>query len=864
MQKSTWTWALALLISAIGIAALPHAMLMERPGLFPGLLSLMKPYLIGLGVGATLWRVMRRTQFDVSRVHPYVWLTATVAVILAPLLWPTTSERHLYAGGIDPILVALPFVVAGIASLSQRLGKDAPSLSCCTILVGTVVLCLAIGFAAFLIPSAHALLLPMLLLLSSNSTVRRIGVVGFSGAVVIMVVYWMNNPFFITRILGIGVLPSHNMWAASYGLNYQATHIWLTLQDSNWFGSGTMIHLPGAAIQLLAVSISNGWGSVAFTSVFVLLGMWFYLTRPIQSEATANAMLGRMLWWSLIYLALLNAAVSLLVIRPIGPGLPMLSGNAALIVLAWLVMALAANDAPEKAAETPHLPWLPWVWTGTWVMAIAFAVATPVWLIKSQPKQSQNAQPQRAEILDREGNALAANTPAITIWMDPQRFLAPCDKDACVVSQQHQTRITRLLDAMATDPIAQARARSILAPTARFGPNKHFVYLAYKLTPTTGKALKAANIPGIGWHQTTKRDYPQSRFFAHVVGFTHRDEEGSGQDGLELAAQQTLIPASPTLAQANLQASARYIQASPLRTTLDRRIQEIAHAALINRIDQSGATGGAVIVVDAQTSELLAMVSAPGFNPNDDASFRNPLRAERLFNHAVANVFPLEGLITPLLVAEALHEKVITTESRIDGGATLTELTRNSTQAATGKLLMHMPAQASYEYLNRIGLGLRIPRILPGVYGELIDWHDWTPAIHASLGHHVHANLLQVLQAYQPIASDGVLRPIHLISSPDIKTCPMGTVSNACAKQRIFSVKTAATMRQMLATAETDAAQPGTRGIFVGMAPTDKPRYLIGVLLHYPNNAKSKTGNTATPLFTKVVQQLLLVKHATR
>ena len=906
---------LALLLTILGVLALPHAMLMERPGLFSGLQALVLPYLIGLAVGATLWRVMRRTQFDVSRVHPYGWLTATVAVILAPLLWPTSFGRHLYPGGIDPILIALPFFVAGIASLSQRQGKDAPSLSCCTILGRTAVLCIAIGAAAFLVPSAHALLLPLLLLLSGNTTVRRIGVMGFIGAVVIMVVYWMNNPFVITRILGIGVLPSHNMWAASYGVNYQATHIWLVLQDSNWFGSGDLIHLPGAASQLLAISIANGWGSVAFAGVFVLVGMWFYLTRPIQPAATANAMLGRMLWWSLIYLALLNAAVSLLVIRPSGPGLPMLSGNAALIVLAWLVMALSTNSAPETAADSPPRPWLPLVWMGTWVMAIAFVVATPVWLIKSQPKQSQNVHPQRAEILDREGNVLAANTPAISIWMDPQRFLAPCDKHACVVRQQHQIRITRLLEAMAADPMDQARARRILAPAARFGADEHFVYLAYKAPLTTGKALKVANLPGIGWHQTTQRDYPQSRLFAHVVGFTHRDEEGIGQDGLELAAQQALIPASPTLEQANLQASARYIQAAPLRTTLDRRIQEMTHAALIKRIGQSGATGGAVIVVNAQTSELLAMVSAPGFNPNDEASFRNPLREDRIFNHAVANSFPLGGLLTPLVVAQGIQQNSLTPDSRIDTGSGLltvgqgnkavhirdphplgivsvSEVMVQSSNVGAAKLILQQQPEALHDYLDRLGFGhdLKGKGLTRGVYSDLVDWRKWSPAIQSTLGLDIHASLMLVLQAYQPIASDGVPRPIHLIESIDSSECPMGYPSNYCAKQKVISSDTAAAMRRLLMTdanskgtapgekvkgieiagiAATTSlpaghAQPGIRGLFVGMAPADKPRYLIGVLLHYPNNAKSKVENTAAPLFEEVMQQLLVAKTAAR
>jgi len=321
-----------------------------------------------------------------------------------------------------------------------------------------------------------------------------------------------------------------------------------------------------------------------------------------------------------------------------------------------------------------------------------------------------------------------------------------------------------------------------------------------------------------------------------------------------------------------------------------------------------------VVVVNAQTSELLASVSAPRFDPNDGTTFRHPLREDRIFNHAVANAFPLGGLLTPLVVAQGIQQNTLTLDSRIDTGSGLltvgqgnkavhirdphplgivsvTEVIAESSNVGAAKLLQQQQPEALHGYLGRLGFGhdLQGNGLTRGVYSDLVDWRKWSPAMQTTLGLNTRANLMQVLQAYQPIASDGVPRPIHLIESIDSSKCPVGVVSIYCAKQRVISSDTAASMRRMLMTdanpkgaaldqnvkgveiagiAATSSlpaghAQPGIRGLFVGMAPADKPHYLIGVLLHYPNSATSKArnaGNSAAPLFAEVMQQLLDTK----
>jgi cell division protein FtsI (penicillin-binding protein 3) len=47
------------------------------------------------------------------------------------------------------------------------------------------------------------------------------------------------------------------------------------------------------------------------------------------------------------------------------------------------------------------------------------------------------------------------------------------------------------------------------------------------------------------------------------------------------------------------------------------------------------------------------------------------------------------------------------------------------------------------------------------------------------------------------------------------------------------------------------------RSWFVGMAPIDKPRIIVAVMLDEPSNGKYFGGDVAAPVFSEVVQQSL-------
>lgn len=409
MNRTYTAMASALLLTALGLTALPHALLQDHIHDLPIFQLASLPFLIGLGLGIGLWWTLRRNCFDIRRVAPACWLALSVISILLPLTWSTNNGRHQYPGGIDPVLLALPFFAAWMATLDARWGKDAQVMSWLRILGGVGVLAAGMLLVAATVPSVHALFLPALLVFAANPSLRRIGWVSLLGGVVTVLGLLLASPFRLARVLNHGVLPYRTMLDDPYGVGYQCTHIYMTLRDMGWFGAESLIHLPEASGQLLAVSIAGQWGALAFVGVLLLVLVWFALTWLGRDAASANQTLSRMLWWALLYFAAINIAVSLLILGPVGPGMVMLSPNAGLTALAWLVIALQDQETTSDAAP-PR-----WPLAGMLAGWVALCVAVAVMPAHPGTTESSEVKAIAIRALDKALHAPGAHVGSVVV-----------------------------------------------------------------------------------------------------------------------------------------------------------------------------------------------------------------------------------------------------------------------------------------------------------------------------------------------------------------------------------------------------------------------------------------------------------------
>ncbi len=148
------------------------------------------------------------------------------------------------------------------------------------------------------------------------------------------------------------------------------------------------------------------------------------------------------------------------------------------------------------------------------------------------------------------------------------------------------------------------------------------------------------------------RSYPWGEAAAAITGY---NGENIGGAGLEAHRSRELMGSSKDLA--GLGPLSQLLQASQgndLETTIDSRAQQAAYKAMSGH-------KGAVVVLDASTGAILAMVSTPAYDPNTaEADWQSLKIAEDspLLNRAVQGLYPPGSTIKPLTAAAALGEGI--------------------------------------------------------------------------------------------------------------------------------------------------------------------------------------------------------------
>jgi cell division protein FtsI (penicillin-binding protein 3) len=445
--------------------------------------------------------------------------------------------------------------------------------------------------------------------------------------------------------------------------------------------------------------------------------------------------------------------------------------------------------------------------------------------------------------------------------------------------------------------VGQLRAR-----LARYG-RRHFVYLKRRMSPSAAdhvmNTVKAHDIRGVHVEREYKRFYPAGEVFAHVLGFT--DVDDVGQEGLELGFDEALRgePGAKRVLRDGRRQVVDDVEnvRSPragnhLALSIDQRLQFIAYRELKAAVKRHRALSGSLVLLDTRSGEVLAMVNQPSFNPNADRSNHGGA----LRNRALTDVFEPGSTMKPFTVAAALDKGAIQVDSKIDtspgyfrvGAARVrdsknlgvidvsTVLSRSSNVGA-GKIALGLDKSDLWQVMDRLGFGSAAQTGFPGeAAGQLSDYRRWARIDQATLsfGYGISVTTLQLAQAYAVLANDGVLLPTTLIKRD---TPPPG--------RRVFSVQTAKGLRKMLeavVSADGTAPQAAVQGyrvagktgtvkkfgpegysddrylsLFAGIAPADKPRVAMVVMLNEPRGKKFYGGQVAGPVFSAVMAETL-------
>jgi cell division protein FtsI (penicillin-binding protein 3) len=501
----------------------------------------------------------------------------------------------------------------------------------------------------------------------------------------------------------------------------------------------------------------------------------------------------------------------------------------------------------------------------------------------------------RGTIYDRGHNVLAQSLEARYVFADPS-LIKPAE-------------VNQVADALR--PLLGIPSSELVPKLSRQkrtdGRKDEFEYLARGVSITTGDAITALNLPGIGVGRDEVRSEPGNDLAANLIGYT--GSEGTGLVGIE-AGYDTLLAGKDgkrTFEVGNgdlVQIPGGYEEetaprpGSSIELTIDRDLQYEVQQILAQKMAKAGATFAAAVVLDTHTFEVLAQASYPTYsaaNPGQSTA------AQRV------------DAASQIVVDPGSSHKVVTLGAALDTGAvdpnstvticptinkagmvyhddhpfpcgthiTLPGILAYSSNVGTITVASHLPAPTLVNYQRAFGLGRATGEGLPGeAPGMVLPAKDWHGTSYGSIpiGLGVSVTPLQLAAVYATVANGGMYLPPRLIKST---IGPDGAVHTEPApeQRRVLSEQTAAILRQDLEAVvtsphatgraaaiggyriagKTGTGQfvkdghyaPGNVASFIGMAPADAPRYVVAVVAYVPHGSG---GTVAAPAFQQMMQ----------
>ncbi|WP_081995987.1 peptidoglycan D,D-transpeptidase FtsI family protein [Croceibacterium mercuriale] len=493
------------------------------------------------------------------------------------------------------------------------------------------------------------------------------------------------------------------------------------------------------------------------------------------------------------------------------------------------------------------------LWLGLAFLAIAVvAVMRLAWLGVVQPATTEQSMaqallPPRAELTDRNGVVLARAFPAYALWFNPQAL-----EDSGPPLVKSAPAVARALVAIFPDMNETALTRALLSGKPQ--------YLRRRVLPEDANRVLDIGELALELPREADRHYPQGTLAAHVLGYV---KDGEGHVGMEDALQARL--SDPAL------------RDQPVALSIDARVQGALEDELSRGMRLVDAVGGAGIVLDVDTGEVMAMASLPAFDPNhmDQAA------QAMVFNKVTNQVYELGSTFKPLTVAAAIDAGVITDISRrwqaarplqmgrfrirdshfIGASLNAPEALMHSSNIVTAQIADELGPARMKDAMARLGFNARPQIELPARGFPIWPSGEWPRlrAMTVAYGHGVAVTPLHLAAAYATMVNGGIWRPATLM-----KLAP----GQAPKGRRVFQEATSARMNQMLRLISTrgtgrkgdapgfriggktgSAEKPGAGGYrrttlvatFAAAFPMDNPRYVVIAMLDEPKGTAASS-----------------------
>lgn len=448
-------------------------------------------------------------------------------------------------------------------------------------------------------------------------------------------------------------------------------------------------------------------------------------------------------------------------------------------------------------------------------------------------------QSERADIVDRNGAVLATSVPVMSAFVNPHLVIDPQDAARKIVTALPDLKYDEVREKLEAD--------------------KTFFWIKRGLSPREHDRVNRLGIPGLDFQAEERRIYPQGTAAAHIMGYASVDNTGLA--GVERYFDQQLQ-------------SGETVQLS-----IDLRLQRMVERELARGIQKFSAIGGTAIVMDVTNGEILAMASAPTFNPNSTRTLTN----EALFNRATLGVYEQGSTFKIFNTAMALDSGKISVASVFDATSPIkidrftinddhaqrrpmnvAEIFKFSSNIGSAKMAVEvMGPEGQRAFFDKIGFLKPLTTQLPELAAPL--WpRNWMRinTMTIAFGHGISVTPLHLVTGSAAMVNGGILYSPSLVKR----------TAASDKGRRVIQTKTSVSMRQLLrlnavegtgknanlpgyevggktGTAEKPAKggyrQKALISSFVGMFPMNDPKFVILYSLDEPKGLP-ETGGYAT------------------
>jgi cell division protein FtsI (penicillin-binding protein 3) len=483
----------------------------------------------------------------------------------------------------------------------------------------------------------------------------------------------------------------------------------------------------------------------------------------------------------------------------------------------------------------------------------------------------------RGRLLDRRGRELAVSEDAASIYATPYQVKDP-------------PRTARRLA-----PLLGLPPGEILKG---LNSNSGFAYLARKVDLGAAKKIEAMHLPGIGQLPDSRRTYPQGDLAGQVIGAVGTD--GQALTGLEVGENHILRGITgehrvikDALGQPiELQTVRPASDGHDVQLTLDSVLQQKTEEVLAGIGQTYSPKGATAIVMNPQTSQVLAMANWPPVNPSDLSNASN----QDLENQATGFTYEPGSTFKAFTIGAALQDHLVTpdtqfhleptiqvadrtvheAEARGPVDLTVAQILAESSNVGAVTIGLKLGAERFSQWVSRFGFGRTTGVQYPGEERGIVpplDNYSGSSMGNLPIGQGISVTPMQMAAAYAAIADGGVLRRPQLVEKVG------GRPVREPRGKRILKPQIASEVRQMLEgvlqaggtasevsvpgyvlAGKTGTAQVAVNGgysntrfvaSFIGFAPASNPQLEVAVVVDEPQG-DIYGGSVAAPAFGQI------------